>query len=276
MLAVILCFVLPIVLVPPVRAVVRTNYSYSPYGEVSISGDVTQTIQWSSEYPDSEIALVYYNYRYYIPENGCWIRRDPLYETASLNCYSYVDNRPITSTDKMGLARLTINACTSLKVELVTKGFWGYDRTEISNGSTLHIRDAFNIIITSMWKTSDKCQKEKENYFKCFPYNVETRFTYGNAAWQSYFTGSQYRTILSLSDRNEISMGTAVFANAGNSNPAVASGGFYVRRSQLLKKASININIFVIPGSIEYNLNYNVVFDNKIGSLDFDSHYVTN
>ena len=103
---------------------VRTNYSYSPYGEVTISGDVTQPIQWSSEYPDSEIALVYYNYRYYIPENGCWIRRDPLYETASLNCYSYVDNRPITSTDIKGLARLTINDCTSLKVELVTKGFW--------------------------------------------------------------------------------------------------------------------------------------------------------
>lgn len=79
MLAVILGFVLPIVLVPLVRAVVRTNYSYSPYGEVSISGDVTQPIQWSSEYPDSEIALVYY-YRYYIPENGCWIRRDPLYK----------------------------------------------------------------------------------------------------------------------------------------------------------------------------------------------------
>ena len=71
-------------------------------------------------------------------------------------------------------------------------------------------------------------------------------------------------------------MGTAAFGNKGVSNLAVASGGFYVRRSQLLKKANININIFVYPGATEYELNYDVVFDSNIGSLDFDSHYVTN
>ena len=197
---------------------------------------MTQSIQWSSEFNDEDNGLLFYNYRHYIPENGRWIRRDPLFEDGSLNYYSYVNNQPITSADIKGLERIKINDCTSLKVELVTKGFWGYDTTEISKGSTLHIRDGFNIIITSMWKTSDKCQKEMENYFKCFPYSVEAKFTYSNAAWQSYFTGSQFKTVLGLLDRSEISMGTAVFANAGNTKLAVASGGFYVRRSQLIKK----------------------------------------
>ena len=42
----------------------RTAYTYTPYGEVTAEGDVTQPIQWSSEYNDEELGLVYYNYRH--------------------------------------------------------------------------------------------------------------------------------------------------------------------------------------------------------------------
>ena len=34
------------------------NYAYTPYGEVSISGDVTQPIQWSSEYNDTMTDII--------------------------------------------------------------------------------------------------------------------------------------------------------------------------------------------------------------------------
>ena len=43
----------------------RTVYTYTPYGEVAAEGDVTQPIQWSSEYNDEELGLVYYNYRHH-------------------------------------------------------------------------------------------------------------------------------------------------------------------------------------------------------------------
>ena len=33
----------------------RTAYTYTPYGEVTAEGDVTQPIQWSSEYSDDEL-----------------------------------------------------------------------------------------------------------------------------------------------------------------------------------------------------------------------------
>ena len=46
---------------------IRTAYAYAPFGAVSASGDVTQPFQWSSEYYDSELDLVYYNYRHYSP-----------------------------------------------------------------------------------------------------------------------------------------------------------------------------------------------------------------
>ena len=58
---------------------IRTNYSYSPYGEVTISGDVIQPIQWSSEINDEDTSLVYYNYRYFDPQNGKWLSFDPLF-----------------------------------------------------------------------------------------------------------------------------------------------------------------------------------------------------
>ena len=55
----------------------RTVYTYTPYGEVAAEGDVTQPIQWSSEYNDEELGLVYYNYRHLNPRDGRWISRDP-------------------------------------------------------------------------------------------------------------------------------------------------------------------------------------------------------
>ena len=72
---------------------IRTNYSYSPYGEATISGDVTQAMQWSSEFNDTELGLIYYNYRHYAPSVGRWLMRDSsTYNIANL--YAFVSNKP--------------------------------------------------------------------------------------------------------------------------------------------------------------------------------------
>ena len=42
---------------------------------------------------DAETGLVYYNYRYYNPLDGRWMRRDPVGTSALLNLYTYVNNR---------------------------------------------------------------------------------------------------------------------------------------------------------------------------------------
>ncbi|MBR1998252.1 MAG: hypothetical protein IJ993_07525, partial [Akkermansia sp.] len=44
---------------------IRTAYTYSPFGSVTATGNVTQPIQWSSEFYNEELGLVYYNWRYY-------------------------------------------------------------------------------------------------------------------------------------------------------------------------------------------------------------------
>ena len=54
----------------------------------AVAGSTTQPIQWSSEFYDSELALVYYNYRHYNPVDGRWIVRDAIHEALIIN-YTY-------------------------------------------------------------------------------------------------------------------------------------------------------------------------------------------
>ena len=58
---------------------------------------------FSSEYLDSETGLVYYNYRYYSPELGRWINRDPIAESGGANLYHFVFNNPYFYIDLFGL-----------------------------------------------------------------------------------------------------------------------------------------------------------------------------
>lgn len=82
---------------------IRASYTYCPYGESRIDGDVSQPIQLSSKYIDDEVGLIDYNDRYDHPFNGKWISRDPLGEVFGANDYAYVENQTIESTDFLGL-----------------------------------------------------------------------------------------------------------------------------------------------------------------------------
>ena len=80
----------------------RTVYTYTPYGEATAEGDVTQPIQWSSEYNDEELGLVYYNYRHLNPRDGRWISRDPIMEQGGWNLFAFVNNNGIINFDYLG------------------------------------------------------------------------------------------------------------------------------------------------------------------------------
>ena len=85
---------------------IRTTYT--PYGEVTESANsVYQPIQWSSEYNDTELGLVYYNYRHYNPLDGRWLRRDRIEYN---NLYIYINNIAIYSYDYIGLLSISDSA----------------------------------------------------------------------------------------------------------------------------------------------------------------------
>ena len=81
----------------------RTAYTYTPYGEATATGDVTQPFAWSSEYADEELGLIYYNYRHYNSADGRWINRDPIAEQGGWNLYAFLGNDPQDKFDGLGL-----------------------------------------------------------------------------------------------------------------------------------------------------------------------------
>ncbi len=102
----------------------RTAYTYTPYGEATATGDVTQPITWSSEYADEELALIYYNYRHYPPPADVrWIN-DPIAEQGGINLYAFVGNKSIINIDQQGLyVVLCFAYCEGAII-----GFMGSDR----------------------------------------------------------------------------------------------------------------------------------------------------
>ena len=77
--------------------------AYSPYGQAASTGDLVQPVQWSGEMHDDDLALVYYNYRYYNPKDGRWINRDPIAEQGGWNLYAFLGNSTQNQVDRLGL-----------------------------------------------------------------------------------------------------------------------------------------------------------------------------
>lgn len=81
---------------------IRSTYSYSPSGKVIANGDIEQPLQWSCEFAEDELGLIYYNYRYYNPYTGNWISRDILDEENNINRYQFCNG--ISEYDVLGLS----------------------------------------------------------------------------------------------------------------------------------------------------------------------------
>ena len=84
---------------------IAKSYSYAPFGEATQRGNITNPLQWSSEVFDGELGLVYYNYRHYIPLDGRWIKRDKIRENIITNNYVFINNKPKSDIDILGLTR---------------------------------------------------------------------------------------------------------------------------------------------------------------------------
>jgi len=58
----------------------------------------------STKYTDSESGLVYYGYRYYVPEMGRWVSRDPVREIGGTHLYAFVRNDGVAEIDAIGFS----------------------------------------------------------------------------------------------------------------------------------------------------------------------------
>jgi len=84
-----------------------TTYSYDAFGEPDpITGQVDNEFLFTGEQMDAETGLIYLRARYYDPETGRFISRDPFTgfdtTTQSLNRYTYGYINPVRYTDPSG------------------------------------------------------------------------------------------------------------------------------------------------------------------------------
>ena len=61
---------------------------------------------FQTKYTDIETGLVYFGYRYYNPNTGTWLSRDPLEEQGGINLYAYCTGNPL-GVDPLGLATVS-------------------------------------------------------------------------------------------------------------------------------------------------------------------------
>ncbi|MCU8505063.1 RHS repeat protein [Vibrio vulnificus] len=75
---------------------------YSPYGQVSGDDFALQPFGMSTKRSDFTSGLVYFGYRFYMPNLGRWLNRDPLQEQGGINLYAYVNGDPLGYVDPDG------------------------------------------------------------------------------------------------------------------------------------------------------------------------------
>ncbi len=81
-----------------------TDYSYAAtdcdFAHRRHSGDTTTT---------NFVGVPYYGYRYYNPDLGRWINRDPIEERGGVNLYGFINNQPLASLDSLGLVEYSFS-----------------------------------------------------------------------------------------------------------------------------------------------------------------------
>jgi RHS repeat-associated protein len=94
---------------------VETNYAYDPFGVPVAEGDGSNPYQYTGEAWDAEVELLYLRARYYQPEVGRFITKDPwegdLRQPTTLNRYVYARDNPINLTDPAGLQTWCLGSC---------------------------------------------------------------------------------------------------------------------------------------------------------------------
>lgn len=84
------------------NGMIKTRYAYSPFGEVSISGEASdQPFQYTGRENDGT-GYYYYRARYYSPSLKRFISEDPIGFSGGVNFYAYVGGNPVNARDPMG------------------------------------------------------------------------------------------------------------------------------------------------------------------------------
>ncbi len=104
-------------------------YDYDAFGrELRSSGPAADLVpfHFSTKFTDQETGLNYYGYRYYDPQNGRWLGRDPIGEQGGANLYQIVSNSAPNIVDSKGRIPVLIGGAVLVGAGVVGAGIgWG-------------------------------------------------------------------------------------------------------------------------------------------------------
>jgi len=95
-------------------------YAYTAFGVSSVlapdySSRSASSFDWEfrfhGQFEDEETGWQNYGYRFYVPELGRWINRDPAGEEEALNLYAFVANGSMNGNDFLGMERTCCPNC---------------------------------------------------------------------------------------------------------------------------------------------------------------------
>lgn len=96
---------------------VQERYAYSAFGAASVlapdySARLSSSFGWEflfhGQFQDEETGWQNYGYRFYLPELGRWLSRDPIGESGGLNLYQFAINDPNNYLDWLGLQNIEL------------------------------------------------------------------------------------------------------------------------------------------------------------------------
>lgn len=135
-------------------AQIVATMAYDAYGN-PLNGSSTNPTPYgyggqAGYYTDSETGLILATYRYYDPQEGRWINRDPIGYAGGMNLYRYCGNNPVNYLDPLGLYSWAdfawdINHAGLIAHYLIPDyyvlggGFWGYGQVAIDRYGRIYV-----------------------------------------------------------------------------------------------------------------------------------------
>lgn len=95
------------------NGLILNEFFYNSFGEtMQFSSNSSSVVKYSSKPFDNATQLYYFGYRYYMPEIGRWISKDPIkYLSGDVNLYRYLQNNPMLYVDQHGLNKKCSRLC---------------------------------------------------------------------------------------------------------------------------------------------------------------------
>jgi len=119
------------------------TYGYDAFGNVTVSGsgNVSQPFMFTGREYDSETGMYFYRARYYDPQAGRFVTKDPIGFAGGINVFSYVENNPSNFIDPTGNVVLVDDAAIAIGTLVVATA--AYLQTQQGQQAT---RDVANVI----------------------------------------------------------------------------------------------------------------------------------